>query len=185
MPSRYTFTTYSPEWPREFAREAERLQALLGEEIITIHHIGSTSVPGLEAKPIIDLMPLVHDITRIDGYTDAMTAAGYTAWGEHGLPGRRYFTKDAGEVRTHNAHIYGVDNPEVVRHLAFCTYLRAHPDACTEYVAINAPPMPNTRQISKPTTITRMRGSSAWKEWQLLGIRNNSRTQVCLCMKSR
>lgn len=136
MPSRYTFTTYSPEWPREFAREAERLQALLGEEMITIHHIGSTSVPGLEAKPIIDLMPLVHDITRIDGYTDAMTAAGYTAWGEHGLPGRRYFTKDAGEVRTHNAHIYGVDNPEVVRHLAFCTYLRAHPDACTEYVAI-------------------------------------------------
>ena len=135
MPSRYTFTTYFPEWPRQFEREAERLRALLGDEIVAIHHIGSTSVPGLEAKPIIDLLPLVHDITRIDGYTATMTAAGYTAWGEYGLPGRRYFTKDAGEFRTHNIHIYAVDNPDVARHLAFCDYLRAHPAAQQEYVA--------------------------------------------------
>jgi len=136
MPSRYTFMPYSPEWPHEFEREAERLRALLGEEIVTIHHIGSTSVPGLDAKPIIDLMPLVHDITRIDSYTDRMTAAGYHAWGEYGLPGRRYFTKDAGEFRTHNIHIYAANDPDVARHLAFRDYLRAHPAGQQEYVAI-------------------------------------------------
>jgi len=136
MPSCYTFTPYSSEWPREFAREADRLRALLGEEIVAIHHIGSTSVPGLDAKPIIDLLPLVHDIARIDGYTERMTAAGYKARGEYGLPGRRYFTKDAGEFRTHNIHIYACDHPEVTRHLAFRDYLRAHPTAQQEYVAI-------------------------------------------------
>ena len=136
MPSRYTFTPYSPEWPHEFEREAVRLRALLGDEIVTIHHIGSTSVPGLDAKPIIDLMPLVHDITRIDDYTDHMISAGYQAWGEYGLPGRRYFTKDSGEFRSHNIHIYAADNPDVARHLAFRDYLRAHPTAQQEYVVI-------------------------------------------------
>jgi GrpB-like predicted nucleotidyltransferase (UPF0157 family) len=136
MPSCYTFTAYSPEWPREFEREADRLRALLSDEIVSIHHVGSTSVPGLDAKPIIDLLPLVHDITRIDGYTNRMTVAGYRVWGEYGLPGRRYFTRDAGEYRTHNIHMYASDDPEALRHLAFCAYLRAHPDAQREYVAV-------------------------------------------------
>jgi GrpB-like predicted nucleotidyltransferase (UPF0157 family) len=136
MPSRYTFTAYSPEWPLEFEREASRLRALLGDEIVSIHHIGSTSVLGLYVKPIIDLLPLVHDITRIDGYTDHMKAAGYRVYGEYGLPGRRYFTRDSGEYRTHNIHMYAVNDPEALRHLAFCAYLCAHPDAQREYVAV-------------------------------------------------
>ena len=136
MPSRYTFVKYSPEWPLEFEREAERLRGIFGGEIVEIHHIGSTSVPGLDAKPIIDLLPLVHDISRIDGYTDLMMAAGYRVYGEYGLPGRRYFTKDSGENRTHNIHMYAVGDPAVPRHLAFCAYLRTHPDACVEYVAV-------------------------------------------------
>jgi GrpB-like predicted nucleotidyltransferase (UPF0157 family) len=103
---------------------------------VTIHHIGSTSVPGLDAKPIIDLLPLVHDISRIDGYTDRMTTAGYRVYGEYGLPGRRYFTRDSGEYRTHNIHMYAAGDPAVPRHIAFCVYLCAHPDACLEYVAV-------------------------------------------------
>ena len=136
MPSRYMFVKYSPEWPFEFEREAESLRGIFDGEIVAIHHIGSTSVPGLDAKPIIDLLPLVHDISRVDGYTDQMTAAGYRAYGEYGLPGRRYFTRDSGEYRTHNIHMYEVGDPAVLRHLAFCAYLRAYPDACLEYVGI-------------------------------------------------
>ena len=136
MPSLYTFEAYSPQWPRQFEEEAARLRALLGEEIVTIHHIGSTSVPGLAAKPVIDLLPLVRDIHRMDELTPMMQAAGYRAWGEYGLPGRRYFNKDRGEVRTHNIHIYQADNPDVDRHLAFCAYLRAHGDVCQEYEAL-------------------------------------------------
>jgi len=57
LPSLYTFAEYSPEWPRQFEQEVARLKTLLGDELIVVHHIGSTSVPGLAAKSIIDLLP--------------------------------------------------------------------------------------------------------------------------------
>jgi GrpB-like predicted nucleotidyltransferase (UPF0157 family) len=76
MPSRYRFAEYSSEWPREIEREAKRWRELLGAELIEVHHIGSTSVPGLAAKPIIDVLPLVREIGRVDAI-------------ERGLGGRR------------------------------------------------------------------------------------------------
>src|SRR5262245_48196142 len=96
MPSQYTFDDYSPTWPDEFNQEAERLKTLLGDRLTAVHHIGSTSVPGLAAKPIIDLLPLVRSIESIDSLTPRLEQAGYQAWGEYGLVGRRYFTKDQG-----------------------------------------------------------------------------------------
>ncbi len=133
MPSLYTFAEYSPEWPRQFEQEAARLKTLLGDELMTAHHIGSTSVPGLAAKPILDLLPLVRDIVHVDELTPTLQAAGYKAWGEYGLPGRRYFTKDHDGYRTHNIHIYQADNSDVERHLAFCAYLRGHEQVRNEY----------------------------------------------------
>jgi GrpB-like predicted nucleotidyltransferase (UPF0157 family) len=136
MPSRYTFTEYSPDWPSAFEQEAELLQTLLGEELVAVHHIGSTAVPGLAAKPIIDLLPLVRAIAVVDDLTPRLRDAGYQAWGEYGLPGRRYFTRDRGEVRTHNVHVYQLDDPGAERHLAFCAYLRHHEPARREYEAL-------------------------------------------------
>ena len=100
MPSLYAFTDYSPEWPAQFRREAARLKTLMGDELVAVHHIGSTSVPGLAAKPIIDLMPLARDIARFDALSPVLEEAGYRAWGEYGLPGRRYFTRDHGAFRS-------------------------------------------------------------------------------------
>ncbi|HZL89478.1 MAG TPA: GrpB family protein [Pirellulaceae bacterium] len=137
MPSRYTFEPYSADWPRQFEREAEKLRELLGAELVAIHHIGSTAVPGLAAKPIIDCLPIVRQIERADSLTSAFEAAGYRVWGEYGLPGRRYFTKDdTTGTRTQNVHIYGEGNAEIARHLAFRDYLRAHPDICRQYEVI-------------------------------------------------
>jgi GrpB-like predicted nucleotidyltransferase (UPF0157 family) len=136
MPSLYTFEEYSPEWPAEFTREAERWNALLGAELVAVHHIGSTSVPGLAAKPIIDLLPLVRSISAVDERSPSLVTAGYKAWGEYGLPGRRYFTKDRGAYRSHNIHVYQSDHPEVSRHLAFCAFLRSHPKECAEYESV-------------------------------------------------
>jgi GrpB-like predicted nucleotidyltransferase (UPF0157 family) len=134
MPSRYTFAPSSADWPRLFDEEAERLRKLLGGEVVEIHHIGSTAVPGLAAKPIIDLLPVVRAIERVDVLAAALGAAAYRAWGEYGLSGRRYFTRDdATGLRTHNMHIYAEHNPEIVRHLAFRDYLRAHSTVCREY----------------------------------------------------
>lgn len=134
MPSRYTFEPYSADWPRLFELEAVRIRELLGNELVAVHHIGSTAIPGLAAKPIIDFLPVVRVIERVDSLVPAFEAAGYRPWGEYGLPGRRYFTRDdVAGTRTHNIHIYGEGNGEIDRHLAFRDYLRAHPPLQTEY----------------------------------------------------
>lgn len=137
MPSRYTFVDHDPSWSAAFDREAAILAGLLGDLLVSIHHVGSTSVPGLAAKPIIDLLPLVTEIELVDERSGALEGAGYRAWGEFGLPGRRYFTKDdSAGWRTHNVHVYAHDDPEATRHLAFPAYLRHHPDAAAEYAEV-------------------------------------------------
>ncbi|HUR45406.1 MAG TPA: GrpB family protein [Candidatus Saccharimonadales bacterium] len=136
MPSRYSFTEYSSQWPDLFTAEAAVLQGILGVELVSIHHIGSTAVPGLAAKPIIDLLPVVRNIGRIDELASALEAAGYKAYGEYGLPGRRYFTRDKGEYRTHNVHIFQQDDLDIERHLAFCAYLQAHVEARQDYATL-------------------------------------------------
>src|SRR5262245_26676686 len=136
MPSRYTFAVYSSDWPAAFDEEAGQLRALLGEELVAVHHIGSTSVPGLAAKPIIDVLPLVRTLAAVDERTPRFREAGYRDWGEYGLAGRRFFTRDHGEYRTHNVHIYQAGDPSVERHVAFCAYLRHDEAARREYEAL-------------------------------------------------
>jgi len=123
---------YDADWKKKFEDEAILLQKIFGLEIQKIHHIGSTSINGLSAKPIIDMMPIVRDINKIDTYSDAMIAIGYEPKGENGLPGRRYFQK-GGDNRTHHVHMYEMANPEIERHLAFRDFLRAHPVIANKY----------------------------------------------------
>ncbi|MGH2544786.1 MAG: GrpB family protein [Ardenticatenaceae bacterium] len=129
---------YDPAWPAAFQREAERIACVFGDELLSIHHIGSTSVPGLAAKPIIDVMPLVRDVERVALYSPAMIELGYEPKGEHGIAGRRFFTKGRHPHRTHNVHIYHPSSPEVARHLAFRDYLRAHPAEAEQYARLKA-----------------------------------------------
>ncbi|MFC7064183.1 GrpB family protein [Halobacillus seohaensis] len=117
--------SYNEKWPLMFAEEVEKLKLIFGNEIIDIYHIGSTSVPGLKAKPIIDIMPVVKDIDLIDKYNQDMQAIVYEPKGENGIPKRRYFQK-GGDNRSHHVHIYQVGSYEIKRHLAFRDYLRNH-----------------------------------------------------------
>lgn len=124
---------YNPEWPRMAARHAERLR-VLGATLVAVHHIGSTSVPGLAAKPIIDLMPLVTDLADLDRERRRVEALGYDWHGELGISGRRYCTlADAAGARIVQLHFFSADSPQVERHIAFRDYLRAHPDAASAY----------------------------------------------------
>ncbi|MDN7245646.1 GrpB family protein [Planococcus shenhongbingii] len=123
---------YDEQWVLLFTKEADELKMILGEERVSIHHFGSTSIPGLEAKPIIDILAVAKDITLVDGYNPALKAFGYEGKGENGIPGRRYFQK-GGNDRTHHLHIYQIDSPEIERHLAFRDYLRTHSDVMKEY----------------------------------------------------
>ncbi|BAY96127.1 hypothetical protein NIES37_00530 [Tolypothrix tenuis PCC 7101] len=121
-------------WSVKFEEEAKRIALALGDNIVAIHHIGSTSIPNIYAKPIIDLLVQVKDLAKLDQQCSAMIALGYEAMGEFGLPGRRFFRRDnkAG-TRTHHVHIFEFDVAEVQRHLAFRDYMIAHPDDALKY----------------------------------------------------
>lgn len=129
--------TYNSQWPDMFMAEAERIKNILGKELISIHHIGSTSVPGLKAKPIIDIMPVVRNIEVVDKLTDDMINLGYESMGEFGIPGRRYFRKGK-DKRTHHIHIFQYNSKDVERHLAFRDYLRIHTDDAKKYGELKA-----------------------------------------------
>jgi GrpB-like predicted nucleotidyltransferase (UPF0157 family) len=109
---------------------------LLGDAIVEMHHIGSTSIPGLAAKPVIDLLPVVRDMATVDLRTAALEADGYQSWGEYGIVGRRFFTRDRDGVRLCNVHVFDAESLEIERHLAFAAYLRAHDEVCREYESL-------------------------------------------------
>lgn len=127
---------YDSKWEQAFQEEKQALQAILKDNCVDIHHIGSTSVPGLAAKPIIDIMPVVKSLVAVDQAAGEFQAIGYEFLGEFGIPGRRYLRK-GGDNRTHNVHIFAQsDTLNISRHLGFRDYLRAHPDARDAYVAL-------------------------------------------------
>ncbi|QHE52681.1 GrpB family protein [Pontibacillus sp. HMF3514] len=123
---------YNEDWVHKFNEEKNLLHHIFGEELVAIHHIGSTSVPRLSAKPIIDLMPVAKNIRNIDNYNEDMKDIGYEPMGEFGIKNRRYFRK-GGEDRSHHIHVFQEGSPDVERHLAFRDYLRTHEDVAQQY----------------------------------------------------
>lgn len=80
MPQHITVVDYDPDWPRQFQAEAARIRAVLGNNCAAIYHIGSTAVPGLAAKPILDIMPVVENLEAVDG-PPGLEAWGMSIWG--------------------------------------------------------------------------------------------------------
>jgi GrpB-like predicted nucleotidyltransferase (UPF0157 family) len=115
-----------------FNDEAQFLSGIFGEEILKFEHFGSTSVPGMKAKPVVDMMCLVKDIKIIDTFNEQMQSLGYDVAGEWGIEGRRLFRK-GGENRTHHIHVYQQDNSHIHRHLVMRDYLRTHPEEVERY----------------------------------------------------
>ncbi len=123
----------NPNWPNLFRAEADRIAAVLGQEVIAIHHIGSTAIPGIKAKPVLDFLIEVKDIDQVDDFNAEMIKLGYQPRGEYGIPGRRYFSKKTGSSSSHHLHTFQSGNPEVERHLNFIDYMRAHPEDAQTY----------------------------------------------------
>ena len=93
---------YDVRWPAQYVIEAHHIRRALGNVAVAIHHIGSTSVPGLSAKPVIDILVEVNGLADVDTRTPAVESLGYEAKGEFGIPGRRYFRRhDTSGTRTH------------------------------------------------------------------------------------
>lgn len=134
MQRRVVVVPYNPDWPAMFDAEAARVCQALNDQTAVAHHIGSTAVPGLHAKPVIDMLVEAADVTKLDARNDAIKSLGYEPMGQFGLPGRRFFRKDDTDGnRTHHVHAYANNNPEALRHLAFRDFMRAHPQWAQRY----------------------------------------------------
>ncbi len=121
-----------PDWPQMFSKEADAVSNVVNRGLVAIHHIGSTAVPGLSAKPIIDILLEVEDLAILDGYNSAMEDLGYVIKGEFGIPGRRSYLKGL-EERTHHIHAFLTGAHDALRHLAVRDYLVFHPNVAKQY----------------------------------------------------
>ena len=126
---------YDDKWPEMFEAESSLIRTLLGGLAKDIHHIGSTSVPGLSAKPVIDILLEVSDINELDRYNCVMAHVGYVARGENGIAGRRYFIK-GGDQRSYHVHAFAAGDVQVFRHLAFRDYLRKNKNVAEKYAEL-------------------------------------------------
>lgn len=128
---------YNPEWPKLFEAEKRAILKAIGQYILEIEHIGSTAIPGIHAKPVIDIMigvnkladitPEVISILEKLGYV-------YVKQFEDKMPFRRFFQKNNSEgVRTHQIHLVEINNDFWKRHLLFRNFLRAHPNDAKRY----------------------------------------------------
>lgn len=127
-----TIVPYQDNWPALYQQERALFVPLLGDNLIQIDHIGSTSVIGLAAKPIIDILIEVKELPLIDKLTDRFLEIGFVAKGENGIAGRRYFQK-GGAKRTHHLHVFEKDDEHLIKHRAFRDYLRKYPNIRQQY----------------------------------------------------
>jgi GrpB-like predicted nucleotidyltransferase (UPF0157 family) len=123
---------YDPGWATIFEKERQMLLHALPYVIHEVYHIGSTSVKGLAAKPIIDILLVVSSLSDLDSSIHVFEKFDYESMGEFGIKGRRYYRKGRSN-RTHQIHAFQENDPNIVRHIVFRDYLESHAEIRIEY----------------------------------------------------
>lgn len=145
MPFEYSPEKYSAQWPTLYKQEAAAIFEKCSGRIIRIEHIGSTSLPGMLAKPILDILVEVNagDLKSI---TSQMEKLNYTSKGEHGIAGRSYFSKSiVDSPLAYHVHCFEEENPEIEKHLAFRKYLLSHRNIFDQYLELKEAILLNTK----------------------------------------
>jgi len=130
---------HRPEWRSLFEEEAAELASIFSTQLVATHHIGSTAIPEIKAKPIIDILVVIKDIKTIQTFNGPMQQLGYRPRGEcldnpiPGTPGRFYFSKDTNGVRAYQVHVCQRGHVDIENKLAFRDYLRAHREEAESY----------------------------------------------------
>ena len=130
-----TLAPHSPAWAEMARAESARVKGALGDILLRVEHMGSTSIPDIMAKPILDFIPVVTSLDTLDATRGALEGLGYDYLGEFGIPTRRYcrLNDPVTGARKFQLHCFAEDSPQIARHLAFRDYLRAHPDVAKAY----------------------------------------------------
>lgn len=138
MTSPVIIVEYDPQWPNMYEDEKARVLDAIGHAVVAIEHVGSTAVPGLGAKPIIDIMVGIPRLADAQQCIEPLRSIGYEYVPEYEvqLPERRYFHKGPAGARTHHLHMVEPTSEFWERHLLFRDFLRAHPEASQHYDAL-------------------------------------------------
>lgn len=144
---------YDPSWPDQFDAEASRLRGALGERVVEIDHVGSTAIPGLAAKPIIDIQVTVASSVEVDACKDALEAVGYT-FTVIPLP---YFHRPDDWPHTHHVHVRPAGGEDARRMIAFRDWLRTHPADRRAYEALK-------RRLARDSDWTTVEGRSRYSK---------------------
>ena len=139
---------YDPKWAEYFSQEKELLSKTLREKVLDIRHIGSTSIAGMPAKPILDILAAVKTLAEVQSLTQDLNKIGYEDKGDGGVSGRRFFVKGGKARRTHHLNFCEMNSFFWRSHLAFCDYLERHPDVARQYSELKrglADKFPNDR----------------------------------------
>ena len=126
---------HDPNWTRLYEDEVGKLHVFLSELIVSTHHIGSTAISGIQAKPVIDILVEVTCLRDLKKHKGDFKNLGYEVKGAYGIKGRRFFQK-GGDERTHHLHIFESGNSEIERHRLFVAFMNAHPDKAADYEAL-------------------------------------------------
>ncbi|MEU4575161.1 GrpB family protein [Nonomuraea sp. NPDC023979] len=126
---------HDPAWQAEFAAIGKTLRGALGDGALRVDHIGSTSVPGLAAKPVIDIQVSVRSLEPLDAYRIPLERLGLTHRADNPELTKRYFREAPGSRRTH-VHVRELGSFSQQLPLLFRDYLRAHPDAAAEFAEV-------------------------------------------------
>ena len=125
---------HDPSWKKKFADESDKIRQALGRNVLAIHHIGSTSIPNILAKPIIDILVEVSRIDKVNNHAERMSDLNYESLGEHGINGRRYFRRFGPDGhRAFHVHVFESRSKLIMRHIVLRDFLLAHPDKAQEY----------------------------------------------------
>lgn len=135
-PRKAEVVSYNSCWPDLFTQEAEQIQDALGALINQIHHIGSTAIPNMPAKPIIDMLLECNDITEMENIKNKFQLLGYLYFSRQVVPHRSYFTRKYRDDIGFHLHFYERGDPQVKLHVSFRDYLIAHPEDAQAYAKL-------------------------------------------------
>jgi len=157
---RVELVEHSADWGRRANLEASRIAGALGDAVLRVHHVGSTAIPGIRAKPILDLLPELPSLEALDEVATRVCSLGYQWRGEFGIAGRRYCTLDdaATGARQVQLHCFATGHPEIERMLMFRDYLRAHREEARAYEAEKE----RCRRLHPDDTLAYAAAKTAW-----------------------